>query len=163
LGFVLVGLGAVLKWLLLCFLVFLFFVLMSGLDFVVHRVLYGYGLRFSYDWAVGYWIVYWCVFLVFSVVVGFVYWVGSGKGRGDVRVGLGLSLSVFLFSLGGLQDVFWFVFWSGGLPGDGVVWWWMPWFRVFGFWNSGLQLCLLGSVFVVVGLVWIVVLGVGRD
>jgi hypothetical protein len=50
-------------------------------------------------------------------------------------------------------------FWGGGLPQDGVVWWWMPWFRFFGFWNSGLQLCLLSLVSGVVGLVWTVVLG----
>ena len=156
---VLSGFGVVLKWFLLCFLVFLFFVFMSGLDFVVHRVLYGYGLWFSFDWAVGYWVFYWCVFLVFGVVVGFVYWVGSGRGGRDVRVGLGLFLSVFLLCLGGLQDVFWFVFWGGGLPSNGVVWWWMPWFGLFGFWDSGLQLWLLLVMCGVVGLVWVVVLG----
>jgi hypothetical protein len=37
------------RWLVFCLLVLLFFVFMSGLDFVVHRVLYSYGLRFSYD------------------------------------------------------------------------------------------------------------------
>jgi len=142
-----------------CFLVLVFFVLMSGLDFVVHRVLYGYGLRFSFDWAVGYWVVYWCVFVVFGVVVGFVYWLGSGRSGRGVRVGLGLGLSVFLLCLGGLQDVFWFVFWGGGLPGDGVVWWWVPWFGLFGFWDSGLQLWLLLVMFGVVCLVWVVVLG----
>jgi hypothetical protein len=158
LGLVLARFGAVFKWLLLCFLVFLFFIFMSGLDFVVHRVLYGYGLRFSYDWAVGYWVVYGCVFFVFSVVVGFVYWIGSDKRKRDVKVSLGLSLSVFLLFLGGLQDVVWFVFWSGGLPGDIVVWWWMPWFEVFGSWNSSLQLCLLASMFAIVGVFWIWIL-----
>jgi hypothetical protein len=146
------------KGLLLCFLVFSFFVFMSGLDFVVHRVLYGYGLRFSYDWAVNYWVVYGCVFLVFSVVVGFVYWLGSAKSRRNAKVGLGLSLSIFLLSLGGLQDVVWFVFWGGGLPQDGVVWWWMPWCGLFGCWNSGMQLCLLVFVFGVVGGFWIWIL-----
>ena len=142
-----------------CLLVLLFFVFMSGLDFVVHRVLYSYGLRFSYDWAVAYWILYGCVFFVFSVAVGFIYWLASDRSRRDVKIGLSLFLSVCLLSLGGLQDVFWFVFWGGGLPQDGIVWWWMPWFRLFGFWNSGLQLCLLGLVSGVIGLVWTVILG----
>lgn len=79
---------------------------MSGLDFVVHRVLYGYGLRFSYDWAIVYWVLYGCVFFVFSVAVGFIYWLASDRSRMDVKVGFGLFLSLFLFSLGGLQDVF---------------------------------------------------------
>jgi hypothetical protein len=120
---VLIGLRDAWRWLAFCLLVLLFFVFMSGLDFVVHRVLYGYGLRFSYDWAVVYWVIYGCVFFVFSVAVGLIYWLASRRSRRDVKIGLGLFLSVYLLSLGGLQDVFWFVFWGGGLPGDGVVWW----------------------------------------
>lgn len=120
-------------------------------------------LGFDVEWAWSCLEVVSVLFFGFAVAVGFIYWLASDRSRRDVKVGFGLFLSVFLFSLGGLQDVFWFVFWGGGLPGDGVVWWWMPWFRVFGFWNSGLQLCLLVSVFAVVGLVWVVVLGVGRN
>jgi hypothetical protein len=131
---------------------------MSGLDFVVHRVLYSYGLRFSYDWAVGYWSIYGCAFFVFAAVVGFVYWLGSDRTKKDCKVSFGLFLSVFLLSLGGLQDVAWFVIWGGGLPANDVVWWWMPWFNVFGFWNSSAQLCLLGAVFAVIGLFWIRIL-----
>jgi hypothetical protein len=155
---VLGGFEAGWRGLALCFLVFCFFVFMSGLDFVVHRVLYGYGLRFSYDWAVGYWRVFGCVFFVFSVVVGFVYWLASGKSRRDVEVSVGLCLSVFLLFLGGLEDVLWFVLWGGGLPSGDVVWWWTLWFGVFGFWNSGLQLVLLCGVSVVVGLFWVLLL-----
>jgi hypothetical protein len=147
-----------LRELVLCFLISLFFVFMSGLDFVVHGVLYGYGLRFSYDWAVFYWGVYGAVFFVFGVVVGFVYWLGSGKSRRDIKVGLCLFLSVCLLFWGGLVDVLWFVFWGGGLPGGDVVWWWTPWYVLFGFWNSFLQLVLLGFMFVIVVLSWFYVL-----
>jgi len=128
---------------------------MSGLDFVVHRVLYGYGLVFSFDWAVFYWRVFGGVFFVFGVVVGFVYWLGSGRSWRDFKVSICLVLSVCLLFLGGLVDVLWFVFWGGGLPGGDVVWWWMPWCGLFGFWNSFLQLVLLGVVFVVVVLFWV--------
>jgi len=68
-----------------------------------------------------------------------------------------LFLSVLLLFVGGLVDVLWFVLWGGGLPGFGVVWWWMPWFGLFGFWDSGLQLVLLGLCCGVVVLVWVVV------
>jgi hypothetical protein len=151
---VLRGSGGFWRGLGLGVLVFLFFVFMSGLDFVVHRVLYGYGLRFSFDWAVFYWVVFGCVFVVFGGVVGFVYWLGSGRGWRSVRVGVCLCLSVCLLFCGGLEDVLWFVCWGGGLPGGDVVWWWVPWFWVFGFWNSVLQLVLLGGVFVVVCVFW---------
>jgi hypothetical protein len=150
--------AALSKGFALCFLIFMFFVLMSGLDFVVHRVLYGYGLRFSFDWAVFYWNVYSGVFFAFGVAAGFVYWLGSGRSRKDVKVGLGLFLSVCLLFFGGLADVFWFVFWGGGLPSNDVVWWWSPWYRIFGCWNSFAQLTLLFGVFVVVVLFWVFVL-----
>jgi len=131
---------------------------MSGLDFVVHRVLYGYGLRFSYDWAVVYWVAFSGVFLLFGAVVGFGYWLGSGRGRSAVRMSVLLCVSVCLLFWGGLEDVFWFVFWGGGLPSVAVVWWWTPWFGLLGFWNSLCQLVLLSVVFAVVVAFWIRIL-----
>ncbi|MEM2995197.1 MAG: hypothetical protein QXI91_04180 [Candidatus Bathyarchaeia archaeon] len=128
------------------------------MDFVVHRVLYGYGLRFSLDWAVFYWNVYSCVFLIFGFAAGFAYWLGSGKSRRDVKVSFGLFLSVCLLFFGGLADVLWFVFWGGGLPSDDVVWLWMPWYKIFGFWNSFAQLILLFGTMAIVVLFWVFVL-----
>ena len=154
----LVVFGGVLRGLVLGFLVFLFFVFMSGVDFVVHRVLYGDGLRFSFGWALFYWCVFGCVFVVFGVVVGFVYWLGCGRGWRGVRFGVCLCLSVCLLFFGGFEDVLWFVLWGGGLPGVDVVWWWVPWCWVLGFWNSVCQVVLLGVVFVVVGVFWVRIL-----
>jgi len=158
LGLLLLGFNVSWKGFALCFLVFLFFVVMSCLDFVIHRVLYDYGLQFSYGWVVLYWWVFGGVFLVFSVIIGFVYWLGSGKSQREFRIGFGLFLSLCLFFFGGLVDVLWFVFWDGGLPGNDVVWWWMPWASVFGFWNSTAQFSLLTVVFVVIMLFWIWIL-----
>ncbi|MGQ9507022.1 MAG: hypothetical protein ACUVTB_04070 [Candidatus Bathycorpusculaceae bacterium] len=72
--------------------------------------------------------------------------------------GFGFVFECFLLSLGGLQDFLWFVFWGGGLPGGDVVWWWVPWFGLFGFWDSFLQLVLLCGVFFVVVCFWVFVL-----
>jgi len=152
------GVNVVLKSLALGLWIFLFFVFMSGLDFVVHRVLYSYGLLFSFDWAVVYWGVYGCVFFVFGVVIGFVYWLGSGRSRRDIKISLCLFLSIVLLSCGGLADVLWFVFWGGGLPAADVVWWWMPWYTILGFWNSVLQLGLLCGVFLTIATFWILIL-----
>lgn len=144
-----------LNGLALCSLVFLFFVCMSGLDFVVHRVLYDYGLRFSYSWANFYWAIFGCVFAVFSFIAGFVYWLCSSKMSKDLKISAGLTLSIFLFYLGGLEDVLWFVLWSGSFPDVGVVWWWMPWFGIFGFWNGVCQLLLLSMVCLFVCGFWV--------
>ncbi|MBS7616180.1 hypothetical protein KEJ45_03145 [Candidatus Bathyarchaeota archaeon] len=116
-------------------------------------------MRFSFDWASFYWAVYGGVFTVFGFAVGFVYWLGSGRSCESAKVGLGLFFSVFLLFLGGLTDVFWFVFWDGGgLPSAEVAWWWMPWFRIFGFWNSYAQLGLLAVAFLVVCVFWFFIL-----
>jgi hypothetical protein len=158
LGSELAGFDVALKGFVLCFLIFLFFVFMSGLDFVVHGVLYGYGLRFSFDWAFLYWNVYACVFFAFGLAMSFVYWLGSGRSWRDLKVSFGLFLSVCLLFFGGLADVLWFMFWGAGLPSDNVVWWWMPWYRVFGFWNSFAQLVLLFCTFGVLFLFWFLAL-----
>jgi hypothetical protein len=50
--------------------------------------------------------------------------------------------TVALLSIGGLQDILFFVLWGGGLPQNSVVWWWMPWAGIFGTWNSVLQVSL---------------------
>lgn len=136
-------------------LVFLFFILMAGLDHVVHNILYGFGLRFSFEWAVLYWNLFGCAFLVFGLVIGFAYWIGSGGSKQSLRAGIGLCLSVWLLFLGGLEDVIFYVVWGGGLPSGDVVWWWTPWYRIFGFWNSGMQLSLLSGVSVIACLFWI--------
>jgi hypothetical protein len=143
---------------MLTLLVFTYFTLMAGLDFVVHHLLYDYGLRFSYTWASFYWFTFGSAIMMFGCITGFAYWFGSQKTSYDVKVGLGLSLSVCLLSLGGLEDVLWFVLWNGGLPKADVVWWWMPWCRLFGFWNSESQLGLLTIVSVVICLFWIQIL-----
>jgi hypothetical protein len=41
------------------------------------------------------------------------------------------------------------------LPCADVVWWWMPWCGLFGFWNSACQLALLGGVAALVCGLWL--------
>jgi len=50
-----------------------FFLLMARIDYVVNKVLYDFGLVFSYDWANMYWLAYQAAFWVFSAIVGFIY------------------------------------------------------------------------------------------
>lgn len=130
---------------------------MAGLDHVVHNVLYGFGLRFSFEWATLYWSLFGSVFLVFGLILGFAYWLGSGGSRRSLLVGMGLFLSVCLLFLGGLEDIIFYLVWGGGLPSRDVVWWWMPWYRIFGFWNSSLQLCLLFGVSMIACSFWVFV------
>ena len=45
-------------------------------------------------------------FLVFSVVVGFVYWLGSNKSRKDAEISLCLFLSAYLLLFGRFRGCF---------------------------------------------------------
>lgn len=61
--------------------ILVFFVVMSYLDYVVHDTLYSYGLQFSYDWAYPYWTAYGLVYLLFLIgaksKLGFALWIGG--------------------------------------------------------------------------------------
>lgn len=124
------------KALVLAFLIFLFFCLMSRIDFVINGILYDYGLRFSYEWALGYWITYVLAFVVFSIAISFAYWYGSNKTAENLRFSIALFITINALVIGGLQDILFYGFWAGGLPPTHVVWWWSPWAHVLGTWTS---------------------------
>jgi len=139
----------------LSLLVFLFFSLMSRIDFIVNNKLYNYGLYFSYQWANEYWTTYFATFFTFSLLVGFIYWLGSNKGKQDRKVSLVLSASVSLLFLGGTADIIFFVLWVGKLPPENVMWWWMHWYHIFGVWTTSMQISLATVVSLLIALLWI--------
>jgi hypothetical protein len=138
--------------------IFSFFCLMSRMDFIVHGILYRYGLQFSYEWANEYWAIYVFSFTFFSVVMGLMYWLGSDRTLKDLKISLGLFATVNILMIGGLQDLMFFTFWTNGLPPDNVVWWWSPFSQFFGTWNSSMQITItILACFVTVPL-WMCVL-----
>ena len=145
----------ILRGVVLILFLFVFFVIASGLDFIVNRVLYNFGLKFSFGWAIPYWLLYDGLFLIFGVSVSFAYWLGSNRNHKNVKFTFYLFFSVVLLIFGGLVDVIFFIFWGGGLPDFSVVWWWTPWYALLGFRNSLLQLLLLSAVTLIVVLMWI--------
>lgn len=132
-----------------------FFCLMSRIDFIVHRTLYHYGLKFSYEWANEYWITYTATFILFSVVMGLMYWLSSNKTAKDLKISFGLIVTINLLMIGGLQDVMFYVLWAGGLPPNNVTWWWVPWARLFGIWNSLTQVILTVFASSITAFLWI--------
>lgn len=142
-------------------LVFLFFGLMSRIDFIVHSTLYNYGLQFSYQWANEYWIVYCVLFFNFSFLVGFMYWLGSNKNERDRKVSIALTVSMSLLALAGTADIMVFVLWVGRLPPENVMWWWAPWYHIFGVWTTFMQLVFTSIIFMVIAFMWVQILNVG--
>lgn len=135
-------------------LIFLFFCLMSRIDYTVNGLLYNYGLRFSYDWAIQYWITFDSIFVVSSVIFGVLYWFGSNKTKRDLKISFALVATVNFLALGGLQDIMFFVFWGGGLPAANIVWWWAPLGSVLGTWNSLMQVGFTSLMICSTAFVW---------
>jgi len=131
---------------------------MSRIDFIVHSTLYEYGLIFSYEWANHYWLVYGLVFASFASAVAFVYYYASEKTFRNKKIALALFTSINVLSLCGLQDVLFYVLWTGSLPPETLVWWWSLWTLVFGTWNSQMQLALTGFACMVTLLCWVLAL-----
>ena len=139
--------------------IFVYFCLLSRIDFIVHRDLYRYGLQFSYEWANEYWITYFASYAYFSMVIGFIYWLASNRTRNDLKISVGLIATVTLLQIGGLADIIFFSLWAKGLPPDSVMWWWMPWYQIFGVWTSSIQIAFMMLMSLAVMIMWIKILG----
>jgi len=149
---------AVFKGLGVALSILLYFCLLSRIDFIVHRDLYRYGLQFSYEWANEYWITYFSSYAYFSIVIGFIYWLASKKTRNDLKVSAGLVVTVNLLQIGGLADIIFFSLWAGGLPPKSIMWWWTPWYQIFGVWTSSMQIIFMAFMSLVVASMWIKIL-----
>jgi hypothetical protein len=138
-------------------LVLLFFCLMSRMDYVVNSTLYDYGLRFSYEWADGYWVTYNAVFVAFALAMSCAYWLGSQKSWRDMKFSIAVLATIVLLAVGGLQDIMFFALWAGGLPPSNVVWWWTPLASVVGTWNSTIQIGFTALMVCASFCIWILV------
>jgi hypothetical protein len=122
--------------------IFSFFCLMSRMDYIVHGILYRYGLQFSYNWANEYWAIYTSLFVFCSIAMALMYWLGSNKTSKDLKISIGLLATINILMIGGLQDLLFYTLWGNGLPPDNIIWWWTPLSHYFGTWNSSMQVAL---------------------
>lgn len=148
-----------LKGVAIALTVFTFFCIMSRIDYLVHSRLYKFGLQFSYEWAIEYWILYTFMYVIFSLAIGLMFWLGSDRTLRDCKISIAIVATVVLLTIGGLQDLLFFVLWAGGLPLPNVVWWWNPWQHILGTWNSISQiisasLSLFGATLLWIQTIW---------
>ena len=105
--------------------IILFFVsvlVLTRMDYIVHQVLYNYGLVFSYAWASDYWILY---ALCYQLVILFLFlWTQNKK----------LLIATEAFVLTATQDLIFFGLWCGWFPT--TDWVWMPQYVILGFWST---------------------------
>ena len=102
-------------------IVFLFYLVLTKIDLIMHYDLYRFGLRFSYEWAQPYWLCLTLSFWGLAALAVSSYWLESRNKNRYLMVLT--ALTVLLPYHFGFEDVLWFV-WRGQFPVEGVVWDW---------------------------------------
>jgi len=97
----------------------------------------------------------------FSFLIGFMYWLGSNKNKRDRKVSVALTISLNLLAVAGTADIMVFVLWVGRLPPENVMWWWAPWYHIFGVWTTSMQLIFAAIIFLFIVFVWTQIFDVG--
>lgn len=128
----------------------------TGVDFVVHNVLYKWGLIFSWDWALPYWISLYFIIIsssLFAVSSFYVPRKDLEEIPSHIKIkSLLIGLST-LFAFSNL-DLIWFCM-AGYLPPFKEIWWWMPQSFLLGLrWNSLAQIIFTTVIDVGIGVAW---------
>jgi hypothetical protein len=89
------------------------------------------------------------------------YWLGSNKNKQDRKISMALTISMNLLAVAGTADIMVFVLWVGRLPPENVMWWWTPWYNIFGIWTTSMQLIFAAIIFLFIVFVWAQILNVG--
>jgi hypothetical protein len=105
--------------------------LLTRLDFIINNVLYNFGLNFSQAWHQEYSLLY---FLTYQLVI-------------FTLLAYTKILKLFtlfqFFILTSTHDLVYFGLWQGSFPSH--EWTWMPYYSIFGFWDTTNQILLSAS------------------
>jgi len=135
----------------------LLLVLLSAtwIDYIVHRQLYSYGLVFSFDWAIPYWVAMTVLFATISFQTAASYWVFREEAARHRATGALLSLTVIWIFIGGYLDLLVWVFYRKFPPID-LEWWWSPFHWALGLdWRTSDQLVYTLVMTIILGTLWI--------
>lgn len=125
-------------WMLLVFVAVMVLNLfpISDIGWLVHsEFIKKYGLVFSMDWAIRYWIDEMLVVLGLGLMGGLGYWIFRAETKKHRLTAVMLGLTVFWQWMGGFFDWIWFLLdWIGGypLPALDKLWYWNPFYWFLG-------------------------------
>ena len=126
------------SWLAILFF-FAGVLLLTRIDYLVHDILYDYGLIFSYVWADEYWLLYSLSYHLLIIIL--FLWTKNKY----------FFLAAEVFVLTATPDLIFFGVWKGSFPT--IDWWWMSFHNLFGFWSTFDQifLSIMANGFVLLG------------
>lgn len=145
------------KWideLLVVILIQMFLFFMTSIDYIVHHVLYKYGLIFSYNWANTYWILLFLTFQSVALLAAVTYWLNREHPRKLTVFAIWMTITAE--HLGCFLDTLWFIIQyiiTGSFIGWTTNWWWMFQSRIIGFWN--LQINIIYNIIWLVPLIYV--------
>lgn len=119
------------------FWLFVIFLLVSTtyVDFVVNNDLYKYGLIYNFDWFIRYGVGITLMHIAIPALISIAYWFSSAKQRRHKFTVGAIFITILAMWGGGFLDWVWFFFdwvFDGVLIQWGTVWWWMPFYWLFG-------------------------------
>jgi hypothetical protein len=132
--------------------------IVTGIDFIVHNVLYNYGLIFDYAWANPYWILLFLLFIFTSLVGVAAYNIDRKKVSKPKLVLMFMTLLGEYFC--GFLDSLWFVISrviTGSWESAFGNWTWHP-YSLIGFYNLNTNLIVnvIGGIILI--LAWVFIL-----
>lgn len=102
-------------------IIFVFYLVLTVIDIIVHYDLYQYGLRFDLRWAEPYWFCLTACFWALAALSVTSYWLESRNKNKYLCILIVLTILLpFYF---GFEDVLWFL-WRGQFPPETVEWTW---------------------------------------
>ena len=138
-------------------------ILITGIDFIIHEVLYNYGLRFDYTWANLYWIILTALFWAVAAVGTSAYLIDREKV--SKRKTLAVFITLLTEYYGGWLDTVFFIIerlrrgtWGNAFNN----WWWHPYSSWFGHWDLNSNLVLNTVTFISLIALWFLVRRKGK-
>lgn len=124
----------------------------------MHEVLYNYGLRFSYDWAIPYWYLLTLLFWSIALIGVSAYYIDREKV--DKAESLAIFGTLLIEYHGGFLDTIFFTIerlirgtWGNAYNN----WWWHPFSSIFGYWDLNLNVILNIICLIAIGITWYLV------
>lgn len=133
--------------------------LITGIDYIVHAWLYDHGLKFSYSWAIPYWIFLSLTFISLGFLGVAAY--NIDRKRWFLKAQKQKLFAIFITLIGEYFGGFLDTIWMGirALTGKGINWssdWsWSFFSKIFGHWDLRMNLVLNLIVSLLLIILWL--------
>lgn len=132
-------------------MIFIFYLILTKIDLIVHHDLYRFGLQFSREWAMPYWICLTASFYCLAALSVASYWLES-RSKNKYLVIL-IILTILIPYHFGAEDVMWFL-WRGWFPPDDMEWEWYLLNGIFPPWTTTKHLIYFTAGMISLGACW---------